>query len=75
MRRALAGVTAKEKLLAQAPSWTGAEATAALRAVEAHAQVAAYLGDEARLSSEELSAAEDAWADQNAREVVREERW
>jgi len=69
------GMTAKEKLLAQAPSWTGAEATATLRAVEAHAELTAYLDDEARLSAEELDAREDAWAEQNAREAIREERW
>lgn len=68
-------MTAKEKLLAVAPSWTEAEATAALRVVEAHAQLAAYLDEEAQLSSEELDAREDAWAEQNARDTVREERW
>lgn len=68
-------MTAKEKLLAVAPSWTEAEATAALRVVEAHAQLAAYLDEEAQLSSEALDAREDTWAEQNARDAVREERW
>jgi hypothetical protein len=68
-------MTAKVRLLAQAPSWTEAEATAALRVMEAHAQMAAYLDDEARLSNEGLDAREDAWAEQNAREAIREERW
>lgn len=73
--RTLAGMSAKEKLLARAPAWTEAEATAALRVVEAHAQLPACLDDEAQLSSDELDAREDAWAEQNAREAIREERW
>jgi hypothetical protein len=68
-------MTAKEKLLEQAPSWSEAEATAALRVVEAHAQLATYLDEEAQLSNDELDAREDAWAEQNAREAIREERW
>ena len=53
-------MTAKEKLLAQALSWTEAEATAASRVVEANAQIAAYLDDEAPLSGQEAEAREDA---------------
>lgn len=68
-------MTAKERALADAPGWTEAEATAALRVVEAHRSAAAYLDEEAQLSSEELDARENAWAEQNAREAIREQRW
>ena len=74
-RGTLMRMTAKEKLLAQAPSWTEAEATAALRVVETHAKLAAYLDEEAQLSAEDLDARENGWAEQNAREAIREEPW
>lgn len=64
-------VTAKEKLLQQAPQWNDAQATAALRVVEAHDELAAYLDGET-LSTDER---EDRWAMANAREAIREERW
>jgi len=64
-------VTAKEKLLQQAPQWNDAQATAALRVVEAHDELASYLDDET-LSADER---EDRWAKANAREAIREERW
>ncbi len=64
-------MTAKEKLLQQAPQWNDAQATAALRVVEAHDELASYL-DEKALSANER---EDRWATANAREAIREERW
>lgn len=64
-------MTAKEKLLQQAPQWNDAQATAALRVVEAHDELASYLDDES-LSVDER---EDRWAKANAREAIREERW
>jgi hypothetical protein len=64
-------MTAKEKLLQQAPQWNDAQATAALRVVEAHDELASYL-DEKAPSTEER---EDRWAAANAREAIREERW
>ncbi len=70
-----ASVTAKEKLLEQAPRWTDAQATAALRVVEAQKGLAAYFKEEMTLSSEELDARENRWAEANAREAVREEPW
>lgn len=36
-------MTAKEELLQQAPQWNDAQATAALRVVEAHDELASYL--------------------------------
>lgn len=69
------GVTAKEKLLEEAPRWTDAQATAALRVVEAQAGLAAYFDEEAGLSAEELNARENRWAEANAREAIREEPW
>jgi hypothetical protein len=63
-------MTAKEKLLQQAPQWNDAQATAALRVVEAHDELASYLDDKA--PSDEP---EDRWATENAREAIREERW
>lgn len=70
-----ATVTAKEKLLEQAPRWTDAQATAALRVVEAQTGLAAYLDEEMTLSPDELDARENRWAEANAREAVREEPW
>ena len=68
-------MTAKEKLLAEAPGWTDAQATAALRVVAAQAELEAYFDAEANLSAEELDAREDAAAERNAREAIREESW
>lgn len=64
-------MTAKEKLLQQAPHWNDAQATAALRVVEAHDKLASYL-DKGTPSADER---EDRWATANAREAIREERW
>lgn len=74
-RRYSFGMTAKEKLLEEAPGWTDAQAIAALRAVETQDGLAAYLDEEAKLSSNELDRREDRWAEANAREAVREESW
>jgi hypothetical protein len=68
-------VTAKEKLLEEAPRWTDAQATAALRVVEAQSGLVAYLDDEEGRSAEELDAREDRWAEANAREAIRKEPW
>jgi hypothetical protein len=68
-------MTAKEKLLVEAPGWTDAQATAALRVVAAQAELEAYFEAEAKLSPDELDAREDVWAEQNAREAIREEPW
>jgi hypothetical protein len=64
-------MTAKEKLLQQVPQWNDAQATAALRVVEAHDELASYLDKEAPSADER----EDRWATANAREAIREERW
>jgi hypothetical protein len=66
-------MTAKEKLLEEAPGWTDAQAVAALRAVETQGGLAAYFDDEANLSANELDRREDRWAEANARAAVREE--
>ena len=63
-------MTAKEKLLEEAPGWTDAQATAALRAVETQAGLAAYFDEEAKLSANELDRREDRWAEANAREAL-----
>ena len=68
-------MTAKEMLLQRAPLFTESQATAALRVVEAQAELASYFEQEAQLSSDELDAREDAWAQSNAREAIREEPW
>lgn len=70
-RGTIRAVTAKEKLLQQAPQWNDAQATAALRVVEAHDELASYLDDESLAVDER----EDRWAKANAREAIREERW
>jgi hypothetical protein len=64
-------MTAKQKLLQQAPQWSDAQATAALRVVEAHDELASYLDEDAASTKER----EDSWAVANAREAIREERW
>jgi hypothetical protein len=64
-------MTAREKLLQRAPQWNDAQATAALRVVEAHDELASYLNDETASAEER----EDRWARANAREAIREERW
>jgi hypothetical protein len=68
-------MTAKEKLLERAPGFTEAEATAALRVVDAQAELARYFNEEAKLSDEVLDERENAWAEANAREAIREEPW
>ncbi len=68
-------MTAKERLLIEAPTWTDAQATAALRVVAAQDELASYLDHEAKLSAEELDAREDHWAKASAREAIREEPW
>jgi hypothetical protein len=74
-RRYSFGMTAKEKLLEEAPGWTDAQAIAALRAVETQGELAAYFDDEAKLSANELDDRENRWAEANAREAVHEEPW
>lgn len=68
-------MTAKEQLLERVPSLTEAQATAALRVVDAQEQLAAFFEDEAKLSAEQLDARDDRWAQSNAREAIREEPW
>ena len=68
-------MSAKEQLLRQAPSWSEAQATAALRVVEAQSELAEYFEAEAKLTASELHAREDQWAQANAREAIREEPW
>lgn len=64
-------MTAKEKLLQQASRWNDAQATAALRVIEAHDELAAYLDEQVPSANER----EELWATENAREAIREERW
>jgi hypothetical protein len=68
-------MTAKEKLLERAPGFTEAEATAALRVVEAQAELARYFDEEAKLSRDAVHERENTWAEANAREAIREEPW
>jgi hypothetical protein len=68
-------MTAKEKLLERAPDFTEAEATAALRVIEAQTELARYFEEEAKLSGDEVDAREKVWAEANAHEAIREEPW
>jgi hypothetical protein len=68
-------VSAKEQVLRDAPKWTDAQATAALRVVAAQDELAAELDRESKLSAAELEARDDSWAEENAREAIREEPW
>ena len=65
-------MTAKEKVLEQAPSWTEAQATAVLAVVEAQRKLEAYFEAEAKLTPSELKAREDRRAEANAREMIAE---
>jgi hypothetical protein len=68
-------MTAKELLLKEAPQWTDAQATAALRVVASQTELSTYLDDESKLAVKELDAREDRWAHANAREAIRDEPW
>jgi hypothetical protein len=68
-------MTAKEKVLEQAPSWTEAQATAGLAVVEAQRKLEAYFEAEAKLSPDDVRAREARWARANARDLIREEPW
>lgn len=68
-------MTAKELLLERAPDWTEAQATAALRVVDAQVALTGYFDEESTLSAKDLDAREDRWAEANAREAIREEPW
>jgi len=68
-------MTAKERLLIEAPKWTDAQTTAALRVAAAQDELDSYLDDEAKISAEEFDAREDHWAKASAREAIREEPW
>lgn len=65
-------MTAREKVLEQAPSWTEAQATAVLAVVEAQRKLEAYFEAEAKLTPSELKAREDRRAEANARELIAE---
>ena len=65
-------MTAKEKVLEQAPSWTEAEATAVLAVVEAQRKLEAYFEAEEKLTPSELKARENRRAEANARELIAE---
>ncbi len=68
-------MTAKERLLREAPHWSEAQAMAALRVVEAQDRLAEYFDEEAELSSSELKSRKDAWAKANARGLIRDDPW
>jgi hypothetical protein len=68
-------MTAKEQVLERAPGWSEAQATAALRVVEAQTKLTEYFDEEAKLTPAELKAREDRRAEANAREAIREEPW
>lgn len=64
-RGTMDAMTAKEKLLAEAPRWSEAQATTALQAAERESELAAYLDAEAQLSPTERDARENGWAAAN----------
>lgn len=68
-------MSAKEKVLERAPSWTEAQATAVLAVVEAQSELEAYFEAEAKLTPSELRAREDGRAEANTRGLIREEPW
>ena len=68
-------VTARERLLSEAPGWTDAQVTAALSVVAAHDALASYLENESELSAGDLDARDTHWSEASAREAIREEPW
>jgi len=68
-------MTAKEKLLKEAPRWSEATATAVLRVVEAQGKLEAWFERESKLSPKQVREREARWARDNARELIREEPW
>ena len=68
-------MTAKEKLLERAPELTEVQAEAMLRVLKAQDELEAYFDAEAKLTPSELKAREDRRAEENARELIREEPW
>jgi hypothetical protein len=71
----ISGMTAKERLLQEAPRWSEAQATAALRVVEAQRELVEYFDAEAKMTPSELKVREDQRAEANARALIREEPW
>jgi hypothetical protein len=69
------GVTAKEKVLKDAPDWSEAVATAVLRVVDSQDKLEAWFEAESKLTPAEVKARDDARAEANARELIREEPW
>jgi hypothetical protein len=68
-------MTAKEKLLERARDFTETEAVAALRVIDAQAELARYFDEETQLSADAADERESAWAEVSAREAIREEPW
>jgi len=68
-------VTAKEKVLKEAPDWSEAVATAVLRVVDSQAKLEAWFEAESQLTPAEVKARENRRAEANARELIREEPW
>jgi hypothetical protein len=68
-------VTAKEKVLKDAPDWSEAVATAVLRVVDSQTKLEAWFEAESKLTPAEVKARDDARAEANARELIREEPW
>jgi hypothetical protein len=68
-------VTAKEKLLKDAPGWSETTATAVLRVVEAQSKLEAWFERESKLSPEQVREREARRARANARDLIREEPW
>ena len=68
-------MTAKELLLERAQDWTEAQAAAALRVVDAQADLTEHFDGETALTDKDLDEREDRWAEANTREAIREEPW
>ncbi len=58
-----------------APHWSEAQATAALRVVQAQDELMEYFEAEAKLTPEQLRARDNRRAEANARALIREEPW
>lgn len=69
------GMTAKERVLKEAPGWSESTATAVLRVVEAQAKLERWFEAESQLSPEQVRAREARLAEANARDLIREEPW
>jgi len=68
-------VTARERVLREAPEWSEATAVAVLSVVRAQTKLERWFEEESKLSDQELRQRDARRAEANARAAIREEPW